>query len=246
MRNSLVAAVLTLVTPIAAGAQGPPASLVTGEAFSADGRLAYRVFHTVGDDGAAQQVTTYRDEQGREFGRMDADYSTYRYSPVYRMADHRQQTLASVTRNGNLVHVERTVKGVTTGKTLRYSGGRELIVGPGLDAFVKAHWDTLLAGHTVRCDLVVPSRMQILAFRISHVAGASIPTSHRFAVKADNFFVRLLAPALNVEYDRVTHDIQSYEGPSNVNDAADHPQAVTIRFSAPVATLVPTITGAPR
>ena len=195
------------------------------------------------DDSTVRQVTTYRDDEGREFGRMDADYSTYRYSPVYRMADTRHQTIEAVTRDGSLVHVERTVKGVTTKKTLQHSGQRELIVGPGFNEFVKAHWDALLSGEAIVCDFVIPNRLQIVAFRITHVAGASIATNHRFSVKADNFFLRLLAPELTVEYDRVTRGIQSYEGPSNVNDIADNTQHVTIRFPAPVAAAAPTTTG---
>ena len=236
MRTPLAALVLVLAAPLFVGAQAPPPLLLIGDAFNAEGRLAYRVASGGAETGGVRQVTAYLDEHGREFGRMHADYSTYPYSPVYRMADDRHHTIAAVTRNGDLVRVERTVRGVTTTKTLRHRGDRPLIVGPGLNEFVKAHWDRLLSGEDIVCDFVIPSRQQIVTFRVGRVAGASIATNHRFSVKADNFFLRLLAPEVHVEYDRSTRGLQVYEGPSNVNDATDRPQTVVIRFPVRVAT----------
>lgn len=229
-RTSLVTALCVVTATSLTLVADAPTRVLDGEAFGRDGRLAYREFHVLSDDPTTRQVTSYRDAEGREFGRMDVDFSSHRFSPHYRMVDDRHQTSEMVKRDGSLVTIARMAKGETTSKILQHSGDRELIVGPGFDEYLRTHWDALLAGTVLVCDFVVPSRMQIVAFRIEYIPDPTNLITHRFVVKVDNFLLRLLAPQLRVEYDRITRGIQRYDGPSNVNDASDHTQMVTIRY----------------
>ena len=160
---------------------------------------------------------------------MDADYARDRFAPDYRMVDYRHDTEDVVVREGDQVRVEHRVGGKRRAKTLRVDAARPLIVGPGFNEFIKANWDRLLAGQTIVCAFVVPSRLQLVPFRIRHT-GDIADGGHRFTVSADNAFLRLLAPELKVEYDRRTRKLLTYEGPSNVNDDRNAPQDVLIRF----------------
>jgi hypothetical protein len=204
----------------------------TGDAVGRDGGLRYRETHDFDQTSRGlTQTTIYRDATGREIGRMTADYSTYRFAPAYRMVDLRHGTEEVVRRDGSLVHVERRRGEKVESRTLQLDSRREVIVGPGFNEFVTANWDRLLAGETILCDFVIPSRMQLVSFRIQHVPEKQSAQGYRFRVSVDNAFLRLLAPDLHVEYDRQTRALLTYDGPSNVNDDRDKSQTVSIRFA---------------
>ena len=131
---------------------------------------------------------------------MEADYALDRYAPAYRMVDLRHDSEEVVRRDGDLVHVQHRKGGHVRLKTLRLTPGRDLVVGPGFNEYVAAHWDTLLAGQTLVCDFVIPSRLQLVAFRIKHAPGRQSAGGHWFVVSVDNMLLRLLAPQLQVEY----------------------------------------------
>jgi hypothetical protein len=149
------------------------------------------------------------------------------------MVDHRHDSEEIVRREGVVVHVEHRLGDKRRRKTLRLDAARPLVVGPGFNDFIKANWDALLEGRTLVCDFVVPSRLQLVSFRIRHTPGGPPGGGHRFTVSADNVLLRLLAPELNVEYDRETRRLMSYAGPSNVNDERNGQQDVVIRYAAP-------------
>lgn len=211
----------------------------SGEAFGTDGRLRYVESHGFEPTPSGfRQLTVYRDAKGLEIGRMEADYGAYRFAPDYRMVDVRHDTEEVVRRDGSLVHVEVRQGERVRKKTLQLDGERELIVGPGFNEFITANWDTLLSGRTLVCDFVVPSRLQVVAFRIRHTPEGQSSSGYRFTVSVDNAFLRLLAPELVVEYDRATGALLAYDGLSNVNDDRNKPQTVAIRFppaSAPAS-----------
>ena len=215
----------------AAWAEGRRLEPLRGEAFGADGRLRYVESHEFqATIGGMRQVTVYRDASGREIGRMEADHGRYRFAPVYRMVDLRHDTEETVRRDGSLVHVEARSGDRVRRKVLQVNTGREVIVGPGFNEFIAAHWDRLLAGETLVADFVIPGRLALVAFRIRHTPAGAPDGAHRFTVSADNAFLRLLAPELTVAYDRDTRALVAYEGPSNVNDERNKSQTVAIRF----------------
>jgi hypothetical protein len=225
-----VAISFALVTATVDASTTVPAGLV-GDAFDRRGQLRYREFHDFDEaGGSARQVTIYRDPSGREIGRMEADYARDRFAPDYRMVDHRHDTEETVRREGDRVVVEHRAGAKRRAKTLRADSSRPLIVGPGFNEFIGRNWDALLAGRTLVCDFVIPSRLQVVSFRIRHTPEKSSGAGHWFTVSADNALLRLLAPELRVEYDRSTRALLSYVGPSNVTDDRNDPQDVVIRL----------------
>lgn len=230
----LVVAICAWLATPAAWADGRRLEPFSGEAFGTDGRLRYVESHAFDATRTGfRQTTVYRDAAGREIGRMEADHSRYRFAPRYRMVDLRHDTEEVVRRDGSLVHVEHRQGTRVRRKTLQLTSGRDLIVGPGFNEFIAAHWDRLVAGETLVSDFVIPSRLQLVAFRIRHTPKGPADRGHRFTVSVDNVFLRLLAPELVVEYDRATRALLSYEGPSNVNDERNRSQTVAIRFPGP-------------
>jgi hypothetical protein len=236
IRQGLLAALalaLAFTAPLVASSADVPPSFV-GDALDRDGRLRYREFHEFAPAAPSgfRSVTVYRDAEGREIGRMEADYSTYRFAPHYRMVDLRHDSEQVVRREGNRVFVFDREGDRTRTAELTVRPGRDLIVGPGFNEFIRANWDALLTGGVIACDFAHAGRRQIIGFRIRHDAGRSTARTARFRVEVDNAFLRLLAPSLQVEYDRVTRQLASYEGPSNLHDDEGRPQHVVIRFPA--------------
>jgi len=225
---------IVLAAPAAVAADDLPPwpTAFAGDAFDRDGRLRYREFHDVTLDGhrKVRSVTTYRDASGAVIGRMEADYAGSPFAPDYRMVDLRFDIEERVRREGDRVFLSHRQGDRTREKIVEHRGDRELIIGPGFNEFIRRHWDRLLAGETLRCDFAIPSRQQIVGFRIQHKPDASSAATARFEVSVDNVLLRLVAPSLSVEYDRETRHLALYQGLSNVTDERDRPQHVVIRF----------------
>ena len=227
-------AITVLVASLVLPASGSTvAADLVGDAYDRSGQLRYREYHEFDSAPRPKQSTVYRDPDGREIGRMEALYSADPFAPAYRMVDHRHDSEEIVRREGDVVHVEHRLGDKRRTKALRLDAARPLVVGPGFNDFIKANWDALLEGRTLVCDFVIPSRLQLVSFRIRHTPGDQSDNGHRFTVSADNVLLRLLAPELTVEYDRQSRRLLSYAGPSNVNDDRNGQQDVIIRYLPP-------------
>lgn len=227
---------LATTPPIAADDLAPWPAFFAGDAFDREGRLRYREFHDVTLEGGrkVRSVTTYRDASGRAIGQMEADYRSTPFAPDYRLVDFRFDIEETVRREGQRLIMTRREGTKTREKVVEHRSDRELIIGPGFNEFIRRHWDRLLAGETLRCDFAIPSRQQVIGFRIQHKPRGANQATARFEVSVDNALFRLIAPSLAVEYDRETRHLASYEGLSNVTDDRDRPQHVVIRFPSAV------------
>jgi hypothetical protein len=68
-------------------------------------------------------------------------------------------------------------------------------------------------------------------FRIRRLGSATFkPDAVTFALEADNWLLRLLAPKLEVQYDLTTRRLISYRGPSNLLSDNRTVQNVTITY----------------
>jgi hypothetical protein len=240
--------VLAVPAAVAADDLPPWPTAFAGDAFDRDGRLRYREFHDVTLDGhrKVRSVTTYRDASGAVIGWMEADYAGSPFSPDYRMIDLRFDIEDTVRREGQRLIMTHRDGTKTREKVVEHRGDRELIIGPGFNEFIRRHWDRLLAGETLRCDFAIPSRQQVIGFRIQHEPLGTSRGTARFEMSVDNALFRLIAPSLAVEYDRETRHLASYEGLSNVTDDRDRPQHVVIRFPSAVTAGAASGSGAER
>jgi hypothetical protein len=232
-KSALVAGALALAAvPTGASSPAPLPEPFAGEALDRRGRIVYREYHEFVPAGGAgyRSVTVYRDATGRKIGLMEADYATSPFAPDYRMVDFRFDSEQRVRREGNRIHVRSRTGSKEESKVLEARPGRDLVIGPGFNELIKVRWRALLAGDTLTCDFVIPSRMQLVTFRIRHVPDRSSASAARFRVEVDNMLLRLVAPALEVEYDRDSRRLLAYEGPSHVTGDADEARHVLIRF----------------
>jgi hypothetical protein len=109
-----------------------------------------------------------------------------------------------------------------------------LATGQGLDRLVRDRLPALAAGETVKVRYAIPSRGDAYEFRIREAGGDG--DRIRVRVELASFFLRLLAPDLEVEYDRASGRLLRYRGATNLafGDGAAHPQ-VEITYAYPAA-----------
>ena len=205
---------------------------LSGQAYDRHGNLQYLESHSFSTSprGGVESITVYRDAQGRAIARMEARYSPSPYAPDYRMIDYRFDTEHVVRREGAQVIIELRSGASRSVRRVAVDDSRPLIIGPGFNEFIRAHWDELLAGRVFVADFVIPSRSQVIGFRIRHDAGRDSASGRGFTVSVDNRLLRLVAPTLHADYDRVTRRLLTYEGPTHVTDARDRVQHVLIKF----------------
>jgi hypothetical protein len=86
---------------------------------------------------------------------------------------------------------------------------------------------------TVR--FAIPSRLDTYEFRVRRVESPS-QSVVRVRVDMDDWLVRLLAPDIEVDYERKTGRLLRYRGVSNLDTVDGDTQKVVIRYSYPDST----------
>lgn len=211
-----------------AAAQGVQAEdRFVGTARSADG-WAYREEHQVRllDGRPVDAITRYLDPRGGLIASLRSDYSQHRYAPDYEFHDLRSGERQSVSVTVD--HVElRSARGV---KRLARQECPDLTAGQGLDRLIRDRLDELARGELVRVSLALPARQACYAFRLrGGEVDAGVSTVH-VRVEPESWLLRLLAPKLEVEYDRASRRLLRYQGVSNLDGPDGESRKVDIVY----------------
>jgi hypothetical protein len=216
-----------LAAVVAVLAAAPVVERFQGIARSADGAVAYVETHEVRISAGAvtSAETRYAGPDGRAIARLVSAYAPGSFAPDYEFQD---------LRTGTREKVRRTPDGV-----LLQDGDREkllpmpddfpLVAGQGLDRYARAHLDELARGETLRVRLALPGRLDAFGFQIRGEPTAAGRLRVRF--EPTSFFLRILAPSLEGEYDPATRRLVRYVGVSNVAAEDGSPQKVEISYS---------------
>ena len=218
---------LALLLPTAA--QGSAIKRFSGEARRSDGRLAYTERHTQWhQDGVLKRtMTRYFGPRGEPIATLVSRFGTLRHAPSYRYTDRRRDSFSESAEvlDGRLMLMAKEQR-----KTIDYPKGEPLVLGQGLHHFVRDNFDRLRAGQRLTIRFAIPSRFDTYRFRVER---HGIPTGGmlRLRVAIDNWFLRLLAPKIEVEYDLRSRRLSRYRGVSNLQTATGEQQQVVIRYS---------------
>lgn len=189
-----------------------------GYAYSSDDKLLYRESHWVYDhDGVGQHLIVYRCPDGRPFGRKSVSEAPGAATPDFEMIDARSGYREGVrTRDGHREAFKQADER-SPEKSAQVSLRENTIIDAGIDAFVRAHWDSLSSNGIAPIAFVVPSRLGYVNFsgrmlRDSVVDGHDI---RWFRMSLDGWYAFAL-PHLDVGYDLRTRQLREYRGPSNI------------------------------
>lgn len=233
---SLAALIVAFPRPAHGGAER--VERFTGIARGADGAVLYREEHEVvfAGDRPLSAVTLYLDPSGRRIADLRTDFAADPFAPDYVFEDLRSGGAESVARSPEGL----VVRAGERSRTLPFAPeeGRRVAAGQGLDRLVRARLDDLAGGRSLALSYVIPSRLDAYRLRVHSVDASGPGARVRVRVEFSSWILRLLAPALEVDYDRTTRRLLRYRGPSNLaDDRGENPEVeITYAYSeAPAA-----------
>ncbi len=237
MRHSSAAIFLTLAaacgSPTAMAAPGEEIVTYRGVAtelstrqplYSEEHFLRYR------DGQIAQRVVLYQCADGRPFARKQVEYVD-RFAPDFDTIDVSRglhEGLRSRSGQREVFYRETTADTEVTKRLPAVTG---LVADAGFDEFVRGHWDALMSGQSLELDFLVPSRLGVHEFRVSHLRAAVTD-----GIPAQVFRLRLsgllgfVLPAIEVLYSDSQRTLLRYEGLSNLQDADGNQYKARIVF----------------
>jgi len=107
-----------------------------------------------------------------------------------------------------------------------------LVADAGFDVLIGERFNDLLDQQTLLIDFLVPSRLTTIEFRLRQVKLKQSDPSNtvRFQLAPNSAFFRLLVDPLEVNYDRETRRLVSFEGLTNLRDLNGKNYAARIEF----------------
>jgi hypothetical protein len=220
-------AVTALAALLSATSSAPMVERFQGIARSSDGAVAYVETHEVRISGGSvtSAETRYDRPDGRTIARLTSAYAPGSFAPDYEFKDLRSGAREAVRLAPDGVRLQ---DGDRT-KVLPLPLDMPLVAGQGLDRYARAHLDALARGEVLKVSLALPGRLDAFGFQLR---GERLESGRiRVRFEPSSFFLRLLAPSLEGEYDPATRRLVRYVGVSNVAAEDGSPQQVEISYS---------------
>lgn len=208
-------------------ASAPQVERFQGVARASDGSVAYVETHEVRSAGGSvtSAETRYLRPDGRTIARLVSAYAPGSFAPDYEFQDLRTGAREAVERKPDGVRLSDGERA----KVLPLPEDVPLVAGQGLDRFARAHLDELARGEVLKVSLALPGRLDAYGFQLRGEKLSSGLVRVRF--EPTSFFLRVLAPSLEGEYDPSTRRLVRYVGVSNVAAEDGSPQKVEIAYS---------------
>lgn len=222
--------------PVWAVAGGRQEEVFQGVARDERGEVAYTEEHRmIYEDGRPQRnETRYRDANGREIAVLKSNFANNPYVPNYAFEDRRFGRQDGTFVDGSWVKVYGRVDQNAPVQQDMVRLEEDMVTGQGLHVYLRDHLDELAKGDAIKqVRFLVPLEGRDFTFRIRRLAMPGEPGTVAFGIEADSWFLRLFAPKLEVRYDRETRRLLSYRGASNLLDADQGVQNVTITYRYP-------------
>ncbi len=157
---------------------------------------------------------------GEPFGRKELSYEHERDAPDFSYLDARFGHLEGLRHSGSALEVfDRERSGAAT-RTSRLAPGLALVADAGFDEYVKGHWNELEAGETVRFPFLVPSRLDVLTFKVNKHGETQIEGATASVIRLNlSGFLGWFLPYIEVSYRKSDRLLMRYKGLTNVWDA---------------------------
>lgn len=201
----------------------------TGEARNRDGELLYVERHVV--DGDRHEIE-YRNVDGVLFATSQLDYSFGGTQPAYRQENLREgQTEGARWQQGDIVlfHTD----GSDEQQKRVVAPPQPLVMSSGFDHFIRASWEPLQRGETLRFHFAVPMRLMLVELRVRRI-DAEAPAGG-LALRADPVspLWRLVTKPIELFYD-ADRRLLRYRGISNLELGESSPWVeVTYHYDEP-------------
>ena len=220
-RSVILGALLLLLAPEVAAAKLVQFS---GVARTEDGEFLYRETHSVEVEGSIPKraVTRYFGPDGRKIADLYSDFSKDPFAPNYRMVDPDGNVLEAARLESSRLLLRSEDR--SGAKVLPKARSQRLVTGQGLDHYIRYHLQALQRGKELVVSFPIPSRVDTYLFRLKAIENGQRDVV-TVQIKVDNFFLALLAPTLEADYDSKTGRLLRYRGVSNLaNERGENPK----------------------
>ena len=208
----------------------------SGTAYNQYGRIVYKEKHTITykDNQIITLETQYFDLKGKNFAYLKSDFTKNIGVPTYEFLDRRfgraDGTRLAPDARSVLVYGQQNKNEAKRSKDFPVT--KDLITGQGLYAYLKTHLKELcIKKESTDIKFLIPMKRTYYDFRIK--VKKLTTDKVKFRVEIDNFFARLIAPSLDITYDRNNANLLVFEGPSNILDEKEKMRKVKIVYEYP-------------
>ncbi|HSC75408.1 MAG TPA: hypothetical protein VLB90_04130 [Pseudomonadales bacterium] len=225
-------ALCLLFTSILASAE-PEKWLVTGTASNlTTGEIVYREYH---DITPQQHTVLYKNPAGKLIATKNISYNHGFNTPEYQQNDLRfDRHTGSKWQNNHFMMFSQEKSDRAYENTVKPAD--DLVIDAGFDYLIRSHWDELLKGKVLPFSFAVADPLMVLSMQVEAVSASETAIrQHRsqyryFLVSSRNHLIGWAMPDINLAYDRDSHLLQIYQGPSNITDQNDTNQTVVVRY----------------
>ena len=175
----------------------------------------------------------YTDPEGRRFAEKSVDFSGDAVMPRFYFENSATGHAEGLESSGGGLTVLFRKSRTADVRRTRLDGAVRGIVDAGFDHFIGRHWSRLMRERKVVRPFLIPSLGRFVDFRIRRVdPGPGQPEGEvGFVLEADSALLRLLAPAVRVDYEARNRRLRRYTGVSNVRDESGGNFDVVIVFA---------------
>ncbi len=202
------------------------------------GKIIYVEKSTVErEQGRTKSVKSeYYTEDGKKIGEMKAFFKSHPYLSDFYFADFRSPFYGGMNINKEKKSADILGKEKTEDKYKKKSIDTldEMMSFPGVHEFVADYISELertqkIEKKTVR--FVIPQENDDFGFKVYLSDENSLKTNNvKVAMEAKSPFIKLFAPKIEIEFDKVKKRFVSYKGPSIVNNEKGKCQVVSKRY----------------
>lgn len=211
----------------------PEGRVFHGDAYDTrSGALLYRESHYLfRDDDGAGRLVLYRCRDGVPFARKHVFYGEQPQAPAFSLRDARIGYREGLRRGrlGPEVYVQEGRDQAEQHALI--DAVPDMVADAGFDEFVRRYWDVLQRGETLRFPFLVPSRLQVMDFRVrkydSDKEGDERESIFRLQLGAWWAFV---LPHIDVAYRDRDQRLMRFEGLTNIRDPAGKNLSARIVF----------------
>lgn len=210
-----------------------------GTAKDESGEVVYYEDHHVEytQEGHVAKIETkyLRPNKDREvFARLESRFDQSKFVPESEFEDlrfkHIEKTYVDASKNKlTIEHIDKKDK---SKEVLELT--RNMVLGQGYHNYIITHLNKFKPNEKRTLDFVVPAKQTFYKFDLTYL-GKKSKSSQNVTLRLDitNWFLKLFASKIEVEYDPETKRLMAYRGLTNiVNDEGDN-QSLNITFEYP-------------
>jgi hypothetical protein len=198
-----------------------------GKALKENGKLAYNEEHkiTYTDEGKILLTETTYFYDGKKIAYLYNNYSENAFAPTHKFEDYRFDYNYGMDVKGNkakMFYNEGDEK-----KKDKIELRKNSISSQGFNTYLSSKLSKVEQDEVF--DFIIPGKMTRVDFKVNYEDSED---EIKFILKADSFFIRLLAPKMVIKYSKDGR-IRYYNGPSNLPDNKEKNQKVEITYQYP-------------